>query len=343
MNPPPPRYDGPFDVFFAQFIEPNLPAPEVVRELHADLRRYVEERDPIFFLRQIPGVERWRRMGNPIPLQAASGERVAFTDNSPQWALHALAYRNALPQGSGFSDWLRQRMPCHMFDIRRDELGETLNDSGWHAAHIFEVKNGDTTWRTWGRDELVRRFIRNVHPCNLLLLSKSDWQRVGRQADLLAFAVNLYRERYGSVLEEARALMSAVAPESGGVPTIRYEAAATAPNAAPNTLVLSETATGRIHIREFGVRVTGLDGQDRFSVAVELLNGTVFGPLNDVSARDLFSRLDVNGEDFRNNKYHSTDYFFVEGESLRGRTRCAHHLAERLNALRRGTAACAAW
>jgi hypothetical protein len=115
-----------------------------------------------------------------------------------------------------------------MFDIRRDKLGETLNDSGWHAAHILEIKNGDTTWRNWDRDELVRRFIRNVHSCNLLLLPKSDWQRFGRQSGLLAFAVNHYRERYGSVLEEARALMSATAPESGGVLTIRYEAAATA-------------------------------------------------------------------------------------------------------------------
>ncbi|WNG17107.1 hypothetical protein [Cystobacter fuscus] len=339
MNPPPSRYNGPFDVFFEQFIEPNLPAPEVVLELHADLRRYVEELDPIFFLREISGVERLRRSGNLFPPQVASGGRVAFTDNSPQWALHALAYRNALPQGSGFSDWLRRRMPCHMFDVRRDEIGETLNDSGWHAAHIFEVKNGDTTWRSWGSDELVRRFVRNVHPCNLLLLPKSDWQRLGRQADLLAFAVNRYRERYGSVLDEALAWMGAATPESGSVPSIRYEAVATAPNAAPNTLVLRETAAGRIHIRKFGVRFAGLDGRDKFSVAVELLNGTVFGPLNDVSVLDLFSRLDVNGENFRNNKYRSTDYFFVEGDELRGKTCCAQSLAERLHALRRGAAA----
>jgi hypothetical protein len=250
MNLPPPRYDGPFDVYFSQFIEPNLPTPEVVRELHAELRRYVEERAPIFFLRKVPGVKAWRRSGDVFPPQAAPGGWVAFTDNSPQWALHALAYRNALPRGTGFSDWLRERMPCHIADVCGAKLGETLNDSGWHAAHISPVKNGDTAWKSWGRDELVRRFILNVHPCNLLLLPKIEWRRLGRQADLLDFAEDRYRERYGSVLDEALAWMSAATPQSGSVPTIRYEAVATAPIVDPNTLVLRETYGRRIHLSD---------------------------------------------------------------------------------------------
>lgn len=58
MITPPPRYDGPFDVFFSQFIEPNLPAPDGVREPHSAFRHYVAEADPIFFLLQVDGVER---------------------------------------------------------------------------------------------------------------------------------------------------------------------------------------------------------------------------------------------------------------------------------------------
>lgn len=340
MKQPPPRYDRPFDVFFAEFIEPNLPTREVVRELHGALRRYVDGPDPIFFLRQVTGVERWRRKGNLFPPQMAAGGRVAFTDNSPQWALHALAYRNALPLASGFSAWLQQRMPCHIFDVRRDELGETLNDAGWHAAHIFEVKDGDTAWSAWGRDELVRRFLRNVHPCNLLLLPKSNWQRLGKQADLLAFAVERYRERYGSVLDEALEWMGAKASTPGGVPTIRYdEAQAAAPTPQSNALVLSETHAGRIHLGGFGVRHVGQDGQSRFEVTVRLLDGTTFGPLQGISWRELLTRLDLSGEHFQNNGYFARDYFFVEGGRLHGRTACGQQLAARLNALRRGAAA----
>ena len=327
MHLPPPRYDGPFDRFFSQFIEPNLPAPEVVRELHAALRRYVEEQDPIFFLRQMEGVERWRRRGNRFPPQAAAGGRVAVTDNSPQWALHALAYRNALPRGAGFSAWLRERMPCHIFDVGDARLGETLNDVGWHAAHIFAVKDGKTAWQSWSRDELVRRFIRNVHPCNLLLLPKTDWQRLGKQADLLAFAIARYRERYSNDFDEALAWMGAAAPESASVPIIRYEAVATASDAAPNTLVLRETLGRRIHLIDFGVQFAGPDGQGCFSVAVELLDGTVFGPLDGISTLDLFTRLDFGGEHFRHDEYFSNDYFFVEDGRLRGGTRVAQRLA----------------
>jgi hypothetical protein len=336
MHLPPPRYDGSFDRFFSQFIEPNLPAPAVVRELHADLCRYVEEQDPIFFLREMEGVERWRRRGDRFPPRTAAEDWVVFTDNSPQWALHALAYRNALPRVTEFSTWLRERMPCHIFDVGDARLGETLNDAGWHAAHIFPVKDGRTDWQSWGRDELVRRFIRNVHPCNLLLLPKTDWQRLGNQADLLVFAVARYHERYGSILEEALTWMGAAAAKSASVPIIRYEEVATATNAAPNTLVLRETSGRRIHLIDFGVRFACPDGQGCFSVVVELLDGTVFGPLNGVSTLDLFTRFSFDGEHFLKNKYFSNDYFSVEDGRLQGRTRCAQHLAERLNALRRG-------
>ena len=339
MNRPPPRFDGPFDVYFSQFIEPNLLAPEVVRALHADLGRYVEESDPIFFLRQMKGVEPMRRRGNLLPLQAASGGRVAFTDNSPHWALHALAYGNALPRGPGFSEWLRERMPCHMHDVNRSKLGETLNDARWHAAHIFDVKDGNTDWRSWGRDELVRRFIRNVHPCNLLLLPLSDWQRLGKQTDLLHFAVDRYRERYGGVLDEALAWMGEAAPQSDGIPTIRYEPVATVPDMGPNTLVLRQTSGGRIHMTGFGARFAGREGQAKFSVAVTLLDGTVFGPLGGVSARDMLARRTVAGEHFRHNKYFSIDYFRLEHGRLLGKTGCARGLAERLSPLRRSVAA----
>jgi hypothetical protein len=49
--------------------------------------------------------------------------------------------------------------------------------------------------------------------------------------------------------------------------------------------------------------------------------------------------LSVDGKDFRNNKYRSIDYFVFEGDRLRGKTRRARRLAERLNSLRRGAAA----
>jgi hypothetical protein len=276
MIAPPPRYDGTFDVFFNDFVEPNLPTPQSVRTLDAALRRYVATVDPVFFLRQVDGVERVRRNGAPFRPGVTMGCRIAFTDNSPQWALHALALKNELPQADEFDVWIRDQMPCHLHDVRGVVRG-TLNDHGWHAAHILNVKDGNTAWQTWDRAELVRRFMRNVHPCNLLLLPKTDWQRLGKQADLLAFAVSRYRERYGAVLDQGFALMGGAPPKSGAIPTIRYEPTTFEQPTSGNTLVLRESSGQRIHLEGFGARFAGTKGEDRFSVTVELLDGTVLG------------------------------------------------------------------
>ena len=115
----------------------------------------------------------------------------------------------------------------------------------------------------------------------------------------------------------------------------RVELACEATPVDSKTLVMRETSAGRIHLKNFGVRFAGQAGRDRFSVRVELRDGTVFGPLKGVSALDLLTRLNVNGVHFRGDGYYSSDYFFIEGGKLQGRTRLAQGLAPLLNALRR--------
>ncbi len=336
MKMPPREYDGPFGEFFSQFIEPNLPTPETVSVLHEELKNYVAERDAIFFVRQMKDAEPWRRRTNRFAPRTALGGRVAFTDNSPQWALHALAFRSQVPRGAAFSAWLRVRMPCHVFEVGDAKLGETLNDARWHAAHIFAVKDGDVDWQSWTREELVRRFVRNVHPCNLLLLPIQDWQRLGRQKDLLAFAVERYRHRYARVFGEALDWMGEPSATDGetALPRIQYSSAASSRKVDANELVLRESSERRIHLEGFGVRFAGEDGQRTFMVTVELVDGTRFGPLKDVSALELLTRLDLQGDHFRKNEFFSSDYFFIEGGRLHGKTECAERLARRLSRLR---------
>jgi len=102
-----------------------------------------------------------------------------------------------------------------LFDIK----WESANTYGWHFAHIFDVKDGDTSWFNWTRPEVVRRFIRNIHPCNVFLLPKTDWTTWGGDSRVLGYVASRYAVRYADVWHEfismARAQAVNLAPGSG--------------------------------------------------------------------------------------------------------------------------------
>jgi hypothetical protein len=91
--------------------------------------------------------------------------------------------------------------PTHMFQTTR-QLRPNINTAGWHVAHIYNAKDRKTNWREWTREDLVRRFIRNVHPCNCFYVPKTEWQRYGGDARVIGFMAARYRERYGAVWRE---------------------------------------------------------------------------------------------------------------------------------------------
>jgi hypothetical protein len=92
----------------------------------------------------------------------------------------------------------------------------TLNRQGWHAAHLLEVKDGDTNWRSWPRSSVVWRFVRNIHPCNVFYIPKTRWEQVGKDALLIASVAAAYRERYAAIWAEFADL--AEAPAGHGQP-----------------------------------------------------------------------------------------------------------------------------
>lgn len=94
---------------------------------------------------------------------------------------------------------------------------------------------------------------------------------------------------------------------------------------------IEQNSEGKIHLEDFGVKYGGPRGRDKFSIKVVLLDGTVFGPIDDIKESDMFDKLDVNGEHYKANKYRDTDYFTLSGGLLKGKTAKARELANRLN------------
>lgn len=189
----PAAFDGPLEALFRLHIESVLPDAEVVRRFHEVLVAYLQRRDPLFVVRYVAGLERGQTIQVP-------GGRIRPSDNSPAWMIHRLLFdKFPFPNVDDLAVTLDRAMPCHFHQMAGIP---TVNGAGWHVAHVFPAKDGNTDYRQWSRGELARRFVRNLHPCNCFYVPKAEWQRYGGDADVLAFAAAVYRERYDTIWPE---------------------------------------------------------------------------------------------------------------------------------------------
>jgi hypothetical protein len=128
------------------------------------------------------------------------GDGVKATDNAPAWWLHHSLFHEIRLDPEAFASAIASA-PAHFHDVKA-QVPDTINAEGWHVAHIFQVKDGDTAYQRWGPAELRARFLRNVHPCNYFFVPLPDWQRWGGDERVIAFFADRYADRYKSVWAE---------------------------------------------------------------------------------------------------------------------------------------------
>lgn len=213
--PPPATYDGTLDDFIERYVLRNLPSPDAVSRFHRAFAAYVRTPDPLFLLRAVRATERRQIYAT------RDGTRFKATDNAPPWWVHAALLQDCDIAPGAFANVIAT-IPAHMFDVP-PVTPPTASAAGWHIAHTFPVKDRDTNFQSWTRRDVVRRFTRNIHPCNYFLVAKTDWQRWGGDERVIGRFIELYRERYAAVwaefLELARADEREIVHTAG---TIRY-------------------------------------------------------------------------------------------------------------------------
>lgn len=194
LVPSPPSFSGTLDELWSCCIEPNLPTPDAVADLHRQLVAYVREPGALLLVRQVRGMER------RAEYTTADGTRLRATDNAPAWWVHY-----ALSQGCqiapGAFAHVVETLPAHLFDVART-MPTSASAAGWHIAHLFPVKDGRTDFRAWRRPEAVGRFVRNIHPCNYGLVPKPGWQRWGGDARVIALFAERFARRYAEIWDE---------------------------------------------------------------------------------------------------------------------------------------------
>lgn len=236
----PTQFKGTLKNLFENFIEPNLPAPDVVADFHRHLVEYVRSEDPLFLLRMVRDTTRREEY------RTADGTRFRATDNAPAWwTQYAMLQGHTIAAGH-IGDVI-ESIPAHMFDVSKT-IPAAANASGWHIAHIFNVKDGRIDYSEWSRTEVAARFLRNLHPCNYFLVPKADWQHWGGDGRVIGFFADLYKRRYADIWPEYVAMSGGrTIPTSAHAGSILIEISESdpAPKAAkPNRSVTAPRPTG---------------------------------------------------------------------------------------------------
>lgn len=191
LTPSPTSFDETLSDLAERFILPNLPGASAVADFHRALLTYVEQPDAIFLLRAMSGTERRQFY------TTEDGTRFKATDNAPAWWVHGTLLQGWMIADGAFGE-VMATMPAHFHDVART-CPPTASEAGWHIAHIFDVKDRQTNYERFTRQEVIRRFVRSVHPCNYFLLPKPSWQRWGSDERVIGFFASLYAERYKDV------------------------------------------------------------------------------------------------------------------------------------------------
>ena len=191
----PAEFSGTLDQFCSRYVLSNLPEPAVVADFHRQLTAYVRGPDPLLLIRRVNGTERRQE-----PYSTSDGTRFRATDNSPAWWTHAALLQGCRIAPGAFGDVVAT-MPIH-FHFARKLSAKTANEAGWHVAHIFDVKDGNTTYQKWSHEDAIGRFVRNIHPCNYFLVAECNWQRWGGDRRVIAYFAELYAARYADVWKE---------------------------------------------------------------------------------------------------------------------------------------------
>lgn len=189
----PQEFNGTLDELYDRYSSHILLSLEAVKDFHQNFQSYYRnDADPLYLIRNVSGLKR----GETV--RTAGGNRLRGTDNSPAWWIHyQLFYGKQLDflSPSAFFD----AVPCHMFRIR---LPEHVNKLGWHVAHIYDAKDRNLDYHHWDRDELLRRTVRNIHPCNYFYIPKVDWQKHGGDPKVIAYFYAKFESLYKPVWEE---------------------------------------------------------------------------------------------------------------------------------------------
>jgi hypothetical protein len=183
---------------YENYVKNILISERQMEYFHEGILKYYAAESPTFLIRKVKDYKRGLVHKNALENQ------IKPTDNSPSWWLHYQLYHNKINEYINFSEFI-DSVPCHMFNIK---IKGHISHAGWHVAHIFSAKDHKTNVDEWDRDELLKRALRNIHPCNYFYLPKTNWQNNGGDSNVIAYFYDKFKQKYSTVFEEFESIVN---------------------------------------------------------------------------------------------------------------------------------------
>jgi hypothetical protein len=187
----PPEVEGGLEDL-ADFVEAHvLPHPDIVGRFHAALLEYCKSADPLFVIRA-PSRARHQR---GCFRRTGDGCRVRFSDNAPAWQVHHTLFHGEEAAFARMAEYVAS-LPTHFFEVTK-RLRRSVNSAGWYVAHILPV--GDRrAFDAWRRADLMRRFVRNIHPCNVFYVPKRQGRERGEDPQVIRYFAERLQKLYAA-------------------------------------------------------------------------------------------------------------------------------------------------
>lgn len=206
MHQCPLQFSSTLAEFVEQDVTPNLLPEEGVAAFHKGLMRYLNSNDATYILRKMGETVRFRRGIDETIYYTNESVRFKASDNFPAWWIHFLIFHGYKFNPNDRFNKLINDIPTHFFSSPGPSITNrrsgTINAYGYHVAHIYNVKDGNIDYQNYSKQEIIKRFVRNIHPLNYFYIAKGQWRKYGETKEMRSFFVNLFSRKYRDIWDE---------------------------------------------------------------------------------------------------------------------------------------------
>lgn len=189
----PTSFSGTLDELYEKHAKHVLIDTGQIKEFHRALMDYLKMDDPVFLVRYVRDMERGK------VIRTNRGHLVKGSDNAPPWYIHKNLYTQPFTGTHSCADFLTSAW-CHFHNTHNHR--PHINSQDWYVAHIFRAKDRNTAWHDWDREELTKRMVRNIHPCNYFYVPLNDGPKYGEDPTVISYFYDKFSRLYGDVWEE---------------------------------------------------------------------------------------------------------------------------------------------